>query len=155
MSRNERTATRINNIIIYGLQKALWEALGEGAIAATALIGKELLDILENELGLKVSGEDPQTMLNNLSKLLVDEWKIAESVEMTQEGDSRVIVKIKGCMSLPVEEQLTSAGIKPFVCPFTNIATAAMRKLLGAKTRVTSLEVSGDTCKIVFEIYKE
>lgn len=155
MSRSEETATRVNNLIIYGLQKALWDALGEGAIAATALIGKELLEIMENEMGLKVSGEQAQDMLNNIANLLINEFKMADDVQIEEKGDSNVVVNIKGCMSLPVERRLTVAGIKPFICPFANIATAAMRKLLSKKTRITSLEISGDQCKIVFETYEE
>ncbi|MHA1721902.1 MAG: hypothetical protein ACTSXW_02390 [Candidatus Baldrarchaeia archaeon] len=155
MSRSEEVATRINNLIIYGLQKALWDALGEGAIAATALIGKELLEIMENDMGLKISGEQAQDMLNNIADLLTNNFKMADDVKIDQEGENRVIVNIKNCMSLPVEQRLTSAGIKPFVCPFANIATAAMRKLLNKKTRITSLEISGDSCKIVFETYEE
>ncbi len=155
MSRSEEVATRINNLIIYGLQKALWDALGEGAIAATALIGKELLEIMENDMGLKISGEQAQDMLNNIAGLLTNEFRMADSVQIEQQGDNKVVVNIKGCMSLPVEERLTAAGIKPFVCPFANIATAAMRKLLNVKTRITSLEISGNQCKITFETYEE
>jgi len=154
MNRSEETATRINNLIIYGLQKALWDALGEGAIAVTALIGKELLEIMENDMGLKVSGEQAQDMLNNIANLLTNEFKMADNVQIEEEGDS-IAVNIKGCMSLPVEQRLTAAGIKPFVCPFANIATAAMRKLLNKKTRIKSLEISEDQCKIVFETYEE
>ena len=147
--------TRFLNIIIYGLEKAIWDMLGESSLAATSQIGKSMLEIMKKELALKVSGEKEQDVLDGIAKRLVEDFKIADDVSIIKK-DNIVSLCIRNCIMLPVEKKLISKGVKPFICPFTNISRAAMEELLGKLTGIKDIDVSDDnTCKIVFEILSE
>jgi len=145
---------RFLNIIIYGLEKAIWDMLGESSLAATSQIGKSMLTIMKKELALKVEGEKEQDVLDGITKRLVEDFKIADAVSIKKEGNI-VSLEIKNCLMLPVEKRLINKGVKPFVCPFTNIARAAMEELLNKITGIKEINVGDDTCKIQFEILSE
>ena len=154
MKEEGMEVTRFLNIIIYGFQKALWEVMGEAAIAASYPVGKSMLEIMKKELGLKVAGEKPEDVLSGIAKRLTEDFKIAKEVKIGKSGDT-ITVDVEGCICLPVTQRLINTGIKPFACPFTNIAMAAMEELLGIPTGISSLEVSSPKCKIVFEMLRE
>ena len=154
MGEEGMEVSRFLNIIIFGFQKALWDIMGDAAIAASYPVGKGMLEIMKKELGLKVAGEDPQDVLNGIARRLVEDFKIASDVQIKKDGD-RIVVDVKDCVCLPVEARLVKVGIKPFACPFTNIAMAAMEEVLGIPTAINSLEVSSPDCKIVFEMLRE
>ena len=145
---------RFLNIIIFGLEKAIWDLLGESSLAATTQIGKSMLTIMKKELALKVEGEDAQTVLDGITKRLVEDFKMADAVDIKKEGNI-VSLEIKNCLMLPVEKKLINRGVKPFMCPFTNIARAAMEELLNKVTGIKEINVGDDSCKIQFEILSE
>jgi len=72
---------------------------------------------------------------------------------ITQNGDS-VELDVQNCVLMHVEKDLIKAGIKPFVCPFLNIAAAAMRRNAGVKTAISKFEVDTENhrCSLCFEL---
>ena len=139
-------------MIIYGLEKGLWDLFGESALATTNTVGEGMLEILEKSMGLEIEGEDPQDVLTEIGRLFVDEYGIALNFDIQKKGDT-VELDVQNCVLMQVEKDLVSAGIEPFVCPYLNIATAAMRHRMGMKTKISKLEVNTEThtCALVFE----
>ncbi len=149
----KKNLARINAMIIYGLEKGLWDLFGESAMATTNLIGRGMLELLEKNMGLEVAGETPQDMLTEVGRLFVDEFGIASKFDMTITDDEIDFV-VENCVLIQVEKDLVAAGIKPFVCPFLNIATAAMRQRLSAKTAIRDIVVNVDerNCALMFQM---
>jgi len=149
----KRNLARINAMIIYGLEKGLWDLFGESALAVTNTVGEGMLQILEKNMGLEIAGEDPQDLLTEIGRLFVDEYGIALDFDIVKDGDS-VGLNVHRCVLMQVEKDLVAAGIKPFVCPYLNIATAAMRHRMGLKTKISQIDVNPEThrCALVFEL---
>ncbi len=149
----KRNLARINAMIIYGLEKGLWNLLGESALATTNMVGQGMLEIMEKTMGLEIEGEDPQDMLTEIGRIFVDEIGIATEFDITKDGDN-VDFKVRHCVLMHVEKDLIAEGIKPFMCPYLNIATAAMHKRLGAKTHISKIDVDTENhvCSLQFKM---
>lgn len=149
----KRNLARINAMIVYGLEKGLWDLLGESALAITVTVGRGMLEQMEKSMGLEISGEYPQDILTEIGRIFVDEIGIAAKFDITQDGDL-VTMEVDHCVLLNVEKDLIEAGIKPFMCPYLNIAAAAMQQRLDVKARINELEVDveGHHCRLCFEM---
>ncbi len=149
----KRNLARLNAMIIYGLEKGLWDLFGESALATTNLVGKGMLELLEKSMGLEIAGENPQDMLTEIGRLFVDEFGIATDFDAAYEGDTADFC-VQNCVLMKVEEDLIKAGIKPFVCPYLNIASAAMRQRLGERTAVSRFDVDTENrrCNLQFKM---
>ncbi len=149
----KRNLARINAMIIYGLEKGLWELLGESALALSTTVGEGMLDAMEKTMGLEIAGEDPQDILTEIGRIFVDEIGIALKFDITREGDT-VSLAVQNCVLLRTEADLVESGIQPFMCPYLNIAAAAMRKRLGVKSRISKIDVDtgGKRCTLCFEM---
>ena len=149
----KRNLARINAMIIYGLEKGLWDLFGESALATTNTVGEGMLQILEKTMGLEITGEDPQDILTEIGRLFVDEFGIAARFDIDKTGDN-VDFHIEKCVLLRVEGDLIEVGIKPFVCPYLNIAAAALRQRLGGKTKINRFDIDTEThrCELQFQM---
>ncbi len=149
----KRNLARINAMIIYGLEKGLWDLLGESALATSATVGEGMLEVMEKTMGLEIAGEEPQDILTEIGRIFIDEIGIATHFDITRTGDE-VNFKVKNCVLLRTEEDLIKSGIQPFMCPYLNIAAAAMRRRLDVKTRVSKIDVDvdGRECTLSFDM---
>ncbi|HHN93983.1 MAG TPA: hypothetical protein ENK17_04380 [Anaerolineae bacterium] len=149
----KRNLARINAMIIYGLEKGLWDLLGESALATSATVGEGMLEVMEKTMGLEIAGEEPQDILTEIGRIFIDEIGIATHFDITHAGDE-VNFKVKNCVLLRTEEDLIKSGIQPFMCPYLNIAAAAMRRRLDVKTRVSKIDVDvdGRECTLSFDM---
>jgi len=149
----KRNLARINAMIIYGLEKGLWELLGESALAISATVGVGMLEKLEQTMGLEIAGEEPQDILTEIGRIFVDEIGIAVKFDITTTED-QVDFVVEKCVLLNVEKDLVAAGVKPFMCPYLNIAAAAMRQRLGLKARIEDIVVdqAAHRCKLCFSM---
>ena len=149
----KRNLGRINAMIIYGLEKGLWNLLGESALALSTTVGEGMLEKLEQTMGLEIAGESPQDVLTEIGRIFVDEIGIATKFDITVSGDDVDFV-VEHCVLLNVEKDLVDAGVKPFMCPYLNIAAAAMRDRLGLKARIVDIGVDQDShrCDLRFEM---
>ena len=150
----KRNLARINAMIIYGLEKGLWNLLGESALALSTTVGEGMLEKMENSMGLEIEGEDPQDILTEIGRIFVDEIGIATRFDITREAEDDVKLHVENCVLLKTEKDLVADGITPFMCPYLNIAAAAMRRRLGVKTRVAGIQVDQDNrrCDLHFEM---
>ncbi|HEB65625.1 MAG TPA: hypothetical protein ENJ02_08800 [Chloroflexi bacterium] len=136
----KRNLARINAMIIYGLEKGLWDLFGESALATTNAVGDGMLALLEKNMGLEIADEDPQNILTEIGRIFIDEFGIAARFDVTK-NDENVDFVVEHCVLLHVEKDLVEAGIKPFVCPYLNISAAALRERMGMKTRISKFDV--------------
>ena len=149
----KRNLARINAMIIYGLEKGLWDLFGESALATTNTVGQGMLEILEKTMGLEIADEDPQDILTEIGRLFVDEFGIALNFDIEKTEDE-VDFKVERCVLMNVEKDLIEAGIKPFVCPYLNLAAAALRQRLGQKTQISRFDIDTEKhlCHLQFRI---
>ena len=149
----KRNLARINAMIIYGLEKGLWNLFGESALATTNTVGQGMLEILEKNMGLEIAGEDPQDVLTEIGRIFVDEFGIDTDFDIVKDGDN-IDFKVKNCVLMHVEKDLLAEGIQPFMCPYLNIAVAAMRKRMGVKARISKIDVDTENhaCSLQFQM---
>ncbi|MFQ5611073.1 MAG: hypothetical protein ACE5H9_02970 [Anaerolineae bacterium] len=149
----KRNLARINAMIIYGLEKGLWDLFGESALTTTNTVGEGMLELLEKTMGLEIAGEDPQNILTEVGRLFVDEFGIATRFDADKTDDDIDFI-VENCVLMRVEKDLIEAGIKPFVCPYLNIAAAGLRQRLGAKTKISRFDIDTEArrCELRFQM---
>ncbi len=135
---------RLSQMMIYGLEKGLWNMLGEASLAVVGTVGQEMLEVLEKEWGLQVEGSDPKELMANIGQLFVEKMGIAESFDIEKE-DSTVALRVVKCHLMGIEAKLVEQGIQPFLCPFLNIAMAALRKRMNGATTITQFDVDPES----------
>ncbi len=140
---------RVFNDIIFGFAKGLYDLFGDSALATVDAIGEDILQDMEHELGLEIQGENPQDLLTEIERLLVDEYGFCKGARLVIEGDE-IDMFIEGCMLWKATTQLAEAGVPPYTCVPMMMASAALHKRLGQKAKFVSIEQ--DTAKFVCDI---
>ncbi len=141
---------RIDHVLIHALTKGAWNLLGEGALPIAASAGKELLALFERE-GLKVSGEDYESLLQNLDDIY-KKLGLAEGVESLN-GEDVLRLKIKKPYDLDIMKELFEEGINPYMSPVVLVEIAALRKI-GVKAILKGMELEDDSVIVTFKIIK-
>ena len=143
----------IFNIAMYGIIKGLWELFGEASFATVDVIGDQLLSMLEKEMGLEIQGEDPNDILLEIARLLVDEVGMMSACEPKLE-DNRIQMACTECALREATAYLEEKGIQPFACIPMGVVAAAMRKRMNQKHRVLGRkwDEATQTCTIMFEL---
>ncbi len=144
---------KVFNIGMYGMVKGLWDLFGESAFATTNSIGDRMLTTLEKESGLEISGENPEDILNEIVRLLVDEAGTMGDGKVTVK-DHKVSIACQRCFLREATNWLEAEGVQPFACIPMGISAAAMRKRLGTKHRLLGREwdKETETCTINFQL---
>ncbi|MGB5684498.1 MAG: hypothetical protein WBM35_01705, partial [Candidatus Electrothrix sp.] len=57
--QKKKNMMRLMTLMIAGMAKALYDLFGEAAFATMSEVGKSTLEIMEQEMGLEIEGEDP------------------------------------------------------------------------------------------------
>ncbi len=144
---------KVFNIGMYSLIGGLWDLFGESSFATTQAIGDRILETMEKESGLEIEGENPEDIIQEIVRLLVDEvGTMSDGKVMIQ--DKSVSLACKECFLREATGWLEKDGVQPFACVPMNIAAAAMRKRLGIKHRLRGREwdSASQTCTIKFEL---
>ena len=143
---------RLARLTLYGLTTGIWDLIGEGALGLSHEIGDEILPVLEKEMGLEIAGENPTEVLQEVGRLMVDEFGFAKEVEVTSDGDV-LTMKVHTCANRKLTDDLMAAGVgKPFICPFLCISDTVLDRM-GVKA-MTNVEkwVEGKGSIITFEL---
>ena len=119
---------RIQQIQIFGVTKGLWDFVEDSAFALSPNMGEQVLNVMENEMGLDLNGDKPVQVLNNISQLFIDEFSIAEKIEI-EELNNVYRLKVHQYVFNKISSQLEHAGVKDFICPVMNASVAALRRL--------------------------
>ena len=144
---------KIINIAMYGINKGKWDLYGEAAFATTQSMNENMLEALEKEAGLKITGENPEEIITELTRLMVDEFGIMSACE-PKVSDKKVSISCKECFLREATGWLQEAGVQPFACVPMNVSAAAMNKKLGIQHRLLGRDwdPKTQTCTINFEL---
>ncbi|NOZ95666.1 MAG: hypothetical protein GXP47_13155 [Acidobacteria bacterium] len=144
---------RLFNDIIFGYGKGLWDLFGEASQATAETIGEDILEDMERELGLEIHGENPQALLTEIERLIIDEYGMVKSARL-EISDHEVDIFCEGCQLWNVTQQLKEAGVPPYHCVPMMMARAALHKRLGKKARLIGIKHDAEkrSCEIDIEL---
>ncbi|MBN1666766.1 MAG: hypothetical protein JW862_06745 [Anaerolineales bacterium] len=144
---------KLCNDIVFGFAKGMYELFGDSVLATVDTIGEDIIEEMEHEMGLEIHGEDEQTILTELERILVDEYGLAKSMKL-QIKDHEVDVICEGCVFWHATKELMKENIPPLTCVPMMIAEAALHKRLGKKAHFVGITQDDDKrlCDIDFHI---
>ena len=153
MEEKKLRQLRLFNNLVYGFASGLYDLFGDSALATTETIGGNILEEMEHELGLEIQGEDPQDILTEIERLLVDEFGLVKHAKLVIEGDEIDIIS-EGCLLWKATEDLKAEDIPPYTCVPMTMASAALRKRLGRRAKFISLDQDMDAqiCNVRFKL---
>ena len=148
----KRMWDKLVTLLLYGLEKGLWNMLGEASFAVTNTVGQEMLKVLEAE-GLQVADRESGELATEIGRYFVEKMAIAQSFDIEKEN-STVALHVHQCILMDVEKELLAHGVQPFLCPFLNITMAALRQNSGGATTITDFQVNPEThrCLLRFQM---
>jgi hypothetical protein len=127
--QKKQNLIRMKNLMIEGMAKALWDLFGESANATMIDVGKDILEIMENEMGLEVAGEDPKDVMTEIGRIFVDEFGYIESFSVEQNGNE-ITLKVDKCIGWNLTQAILKTGVDvPFTCPIMNVGQASLMRL--------------------------
>jgi hypothetical protein len=153
MEQKKLRQLRVFNDLIFGFAKGLYDLFGDSALATVDTIGEDILEEMEHELGLEIHGENPQDILTEIERLLVDEYGFCKNARLVIEGDE-IDMFMEGCLLWKATSDLKEAGVPPYTCVPMMMASAALHKRLGKKAKFVSIEQDIDKriCDIDFHM---
>ncbi|GAB6135758.1 hypothetical protein [Thermococcus prieurii] len=136
--RSEEMATKMNNLILYGIYKVL----GAGAKGLGNSVGEELLNTMMEEYGLNFEGsDDPQELLNRFTEVMINTLGFAEKGEIIVNGNN-VTLKLDNPMDLYALQLLEKKGMKPMLYPMANAIAVAIKRFSGKNVLIKEIRVS-------------
>jgi len=142
--RSEEMATRVNNLMLYGIYKVL----GAGARGLGNSIGEELLNEMMEEYGLDFGGSnDPQELLNRFTEVMINTFGFAEKGEIEVDGN-KVTLRIENPMDLYSMQLLEKKGMKPVLYPMANAIAVAIKKFSGKNVLIKEIRVSDKNVEV-------
>jgi hypothetical protein len=156
MATEEQKKTRqirLFNNIVFGFANGLYELFGDAALATVDTIGEDVLQEMEKELGLEIQGEDPQDILTEIERLLVDEYGLMKRVNLVLEGN-HISMSCEDCMLWKATLDLQAVGVPPFTCVPMMMASAALHKRLDVKARFVAInqDFENRICNVDFRL---
>jgi len=152
---SETSREKSLEIIIYGLEKALWRMLGECCFVVSPTRGEEIVEELSEEIKFDVSntGFSEEEALKEVGRLLVESLNIASKFDVRKKNDV-VSIDVENCFLMDVENRLIVSGIKPFLCPFLNLTAYILRRRLKKMSKIETIEANPETkkCRLKFKM---
>ena len=137
---------RLFNMVIAGMAKGLYDLFGDAAIGIVGPIGEELLEEMEHQLGLEIHGEDPQSILTEIERLLIDEYGLMKDGRIEIHPETHEVdLLVKDSLLWDASTELHEAGLPPLACVEMMIAEAALRKRLGRKAKFVGITFDNET----------
>jgi hypothetical protein len=137
--------------LAFGITFGVWEMMEDSATALTPTIGKSLLPMLEQRLGLKISGEKPVEVLTDVGRTFVDElgWAKGSKVTATEKA---ITVHLTDAMGSEQIAEMTAKGMKFFSHPVMCVGVEALARM-GVKCRPSLVtDAAGNTQTVTFEL---
>ncbi len=144
---------KLFNDVVFGFGKGLYDLFGDSAMATVDTIGEDIIEEMEHELGLEIHGEDPQEILIELERLLIDEYGLFKSATI-KIADHEVDLICEGCVLWHATQDMLATGAPPFHCVPMMIAEAALHKRLGKRAKFVGLTQDKDKriCDLDFHL---
>jgi hypothetical protein len=128
------------NEVLVRLEELLFHELSGCAAWKTELVG---VDFIQSK---NIQGTTPDEIIQNCIKEIKDAGFVEE---MTYEIGGRGVkleLRIKGCVHLPKEQRLREDGVKPYICPLTNmILDQLIEKLNYTTTYIGEMKIDETT----------
>lgn len=126
----KQNQVRLSNLALLSLASGAWDVLGKGVNAFSGPMGDGILKVMEQEMGLEIAGEDPETVMTEISRIFVDEFGFASDIEISIQDSEHFQVKVRNCVNRNFTDKLTAAGVeKPFICPIMNATRSALKRM--------------------------
>jgi hypothetical protein len=120
---------RLLNLMILGMAKAMWDIFGETAFATMNEVGKNILEIMEKEMGLEIAGENPKDVITEVGRIFTDEIGLVDSAKVEADGN-QLRLTVDNCKGWDLSEKILSHGVDtPFTCPIMNVGEAALLRM--------------------------
>ncbi|MCI5221506.1 MAG: hypothetical protein D3924_02185 [Candidatus Electrothrix sp. AR4] len=127
--QKEKNMMRLMTLMISGMAKALYDLFGETAFATMSEVGKSTLEIMEQEMGLEVEGEDPKNVLTEIGRIFSDEMGFIGSFSIQQDGN-QIVLTLNHCQGWDLTQSILKTGVEvPFTCPIMNVCQAALIRM--------------------------
>ena len=145
-----RNLLRMTSLIIEGMAKTLYDMFGESALATMEQVGKDMLEIMEKEMGLELAGESPEDVLTEIGRLFEDEMGLIERFHL-ERNDKEISMGIDQCRAWDLDQRIKNHGVDiPFTCPVMNVGKGALRRLGMQAHRRIELKEDKPGCTIHF-----
>lgn len=146
---------KLFNDMIFGFAKGLYDLFGDSAMATVDTIGEDILEEMEHDMGLEIHGEDPQDILTEIERLMVDEYGLVKSARLVINPETHEIDMIcEGCLLTKASGDLRETGAPPLTCVPMMMASAALHKRLHRKSRFVKIDMDLEkrVCDIDFHL---
>lgn len=122
---------RLTNLALLSVTKGAWDILGKkGVNSFSGIMGNQILQVMEQEMGLEIAGEDPETVLMEISRIFIDEYGFASDIDIEKIGENDFRLKVHNCVNRSFTDKLTEAGVEyPYICPIMNASRSALKRM--------------------------
>lgn len=143
---------RLWGLTVTGLTMGIWGMVEESATSLAPGVGKQILEMVETQLGKKIDAAKPDEVLGQLGKVFVDEFGYASAVKV-ESADKQVKVSFTKAISAPEFGLLAERGVKKiFSHPFMSAGMAALGRM-GARARWNvAVDPAGGNETITFDL---
>jgi len=139
---------RLLGMVFTSVTLGLWEMVEDAAFALGPTLGKQLLNVMENEMGLEIAGENTEDVVNEIARLFVDEFGFAQKVDV-QQNQEAIAVQVHNCVLKDMSAILAKGGADPYICPFRNCGLAALTRA-NVRTRPEVVFDEQQGCTVTF-----
>ena len=133
--QKKRQLVKVFSLMVEGFAKGIYDLFEDSAYAMMETVGKDLLEIMQKEMGFEIEGETPDEILNELMRIWVDEMGFIEEAKV-KKIDKGWEITASNCKGWNLTQAILKTGVKePFTCPIMNTMHAALEKI-GVKTHM-------------------
>lgn len=122
--------SRLITMALASLTAGVWDTLGDASFALAVPMGKEIVAMMEKEMGLEIAGESAKDVVSEICRIFVDEFGFAKDIVVEMDGDQKAVLNVRNCINLPFTQTLAAAGVeKPFICPIMNACMSGLGRV--------------------------
>ena len=139
------------NQLVVRLEELLFHELSGCAPWKVEMVG---VDFIQSK---DIKGNTPDQVIQNCINEIKDAGLVKEMSYAISAMDVKLELAMKGCRHLPKEVKLMQNGIKPYICPITNmILDQLIEKLNFETTYVADVHINEDAgeCTVWTAIYE-
>ena len=113
----KKQLVKVLSLMVGGLAKGIYDLFEDSAYALMKSVGVEILDVMEKEMGLEISGEEPGDVLNELLRIWTDEIGMFEDAKVAESAEGWTVTG-NNCKGWNLTQRILASGVKePFTCP--------------------------------------
>ncbi|MBN1484193.1 MAG: hypothetical protein JXA37_05680 [Chloroflexia bacterium] len=151
--QKQQARLQLLGTVLAGFITGLYKLFGDGAMATVDTIGQDVLKDMEHKLGLEIHGEDPQDILTELERLMIDEFGLLQDAKLVIEG-GKIALSCEKCMLWNLSRTLQEAEVPLYSCVPMMMASTALRKRLRKKAKFMGItqDQENHICNIEFRL---